>query len=74
MPWGKLEFVGFNKYFCFREYKHKHFKSCNGKFYNNIFANPEQPIREYKDKNTKEEQDDNNKEENHDNFINYKPI
>ena len=39
-----------NKLFCVRVYRYKDFKNCNGKSYGNIFDNPDQPIRKYKDK------------------------
>ena len=55
-----------NKLFCFRVYRYKHFKNCNGKSYGNIFDNPDQPIRKYKDKNTEEEEEE---EEQNDNIL-----
>ena len=68
-----------NKYLCFRVYRYKHFNNCNGKSYGNIFDNPNQPIRKYKDKNNEEEQDKTNENVQNNNNNNeynipYKPI
>ena len=69
-----------DKIFCFRVYRYKHFNNCNGnKSYGNIFDNPNQPIRKYKDKNNEEEQDKTNENVQNNNNNNeynipYKPI
>ena len=41
-------------------YRYKHLKHCNGKSYGNIFDNPDQPIRKYKDINNEEEEQNEN--------------
>ena len=45
-----------NELFCFRVYRYRHFKICNGNSYGDIFNRPNQPIRKYKDKNNEEEE------------------
>ena len=68
-----------NKIFCFRVYRYKHINNCNGKNHGNIFDNPNQPIRKYKDKNNEEEQDKTNENVQNNNNNNeynipYQPI
>jgi hypothetical protein len=50
--------------FCFRVYRYKHIKNCNGNSKGNIFENPMQPIRNYNNKNMNEREEEEKEKEN----------